>query len=196
MSFAYATTDPYESKPRPQPETRYGTGKRRHSVGAGRPTGVELSCVTSLRGRVKQGLAPLSSVPASTECGYKPGLLVAEAKVEGFDKHWSILIDSGASCNCARRRFLEGSQRYADTLKTHEGDSITVRLATGSCVTVNKVPLNLGVKFFYFDVIERCLVLDLFFRYNLIIGMAWLERHEPWIDWRSKNLGATRNVPR
>uniref|UniRef100_A0AAV1VB72 Uncharacterized protein n=1 Tax=Peronospora matthiolae TaxID=2874970 RepID=A0AAV1VB72_9STRA len=25
--------------------------------------------------------------------------------------------------------------------------------------------------------------------------MAWLERHEPWIDWRSKTLGATRNVP-
>uniref|UniRef100_A0AAV1T3C0 Uncharacterized protein n=1 Tax=Peronospora matthiolae TaxID=2874970 RepID=A0AAV1T3C0_9STRA len=25
--------------------------------------------------------------------------------------------------------------------------------------------------------------------------MAWLERHEPWVDWRSKTLGATRNVP-
>ena len=25
--------------------------------------------------------------------------------------------------------------------------------------------------------------------------MAWLERHDPWIDWRSKTLGATRNVP-
>ena len=24
--------------------------------------------------------------------------------------------------------------------------------------------------------------------------MAWLERHEPCIDWRSKTLGATRNV--
>jgi hypothetical protein len=25
--------------------------------------------------------------------------------------------------------------------------------------------------------------------------MAWLERHEAWIDWGSKTLGATRNVP-
>ena len=24
--------------------------------------------------------------------------------------------------------------------------------------------------------------------------MVWLERHEPWIDWRSKTLGETRNV--
>ena len=57
-----------------------------------------------------------------------------------------------------------------------------------------KVPLNLGVKFLDFDSIERCLVLDLDSSYDLIIGMAWLERHEPWIDWMSKNLGATRNV--
>ena len=27
------------------------------------------------------------------------------------------------------------------------------------------------------------------------MGMAWLELHEPWIDRRSKTLGATRNVP-
>ena len=46
-----------------------------------------------------------------------------------------------------------------------------------------------------FDSIECCLVLDLDSRYDLSLGMAWLERHEPWIDWRSKTLGATRNVP-
>ena len=45
-----------------------------------------------------------------------------------------------------------------------------------------------------FNSIERCLVLDLDSRYNLILGMAWLERHEPWIDWRPKTLGTTRNV--
>ena len=42
---------------------------------------------------------------------------------------------------------------------------------------------------------ERCLVLDLDTRYDLILGMAWLERHEPWIDWRSKTLGATLTAP-
>ena len=64
------------------------------------------------------------------ERGYKAGLLVAEAKVKGFEKPWSILIDSGASCNYSLRRSLEGSQRYAEALTTHECDSITVRLAT------------------------------------------------------------------
>ena len=93
----------------------------------------------------------MSSVPASTERGYKPGLLFTDATVKGFKKHWSILIDTGDSCNYARRRSLEGSQRYDEPLKAHEGDVITVCLATGSRVTVPTVPLNLGVKFLDFD---------------------------------------------
>ncbi|GMF52681.1 unnamed protein product [Phytophthora fragariaefolia] len=28
-----------------------------------------------------------------------------------------------------------------------------------------------------------------------MLGMAWLERHEPWTDWRSKTLGATHFSP-
>ena len=84
-------------------------------------------------------------------------MLVAEAKVKDFEKPWSILIDSGAFCNYARRRSVEGSQFYAEALTAHEDDFITVRLATGSRVTVPKVPLNLGIKFLDFDSIERCL---------------------------------------
>ena len=144
---------------------------------------------------MKQGIAPQSLVPSSTKREYKSGLLVAEATVKGFEKHWSILIDSGASCNIDRRRSLEGRHQYAETLKAHEGDSITVRLATCSRLTVPKVPLNLGVKVLDFESTERCLVLGLASRYDLILGMAWLERHEIWIDWRSNTLGAMHNVP-
>ena len=32
-------------------------------------------------------------------------------------------------------------------------------------------------------------------RYDLILGMACLERHESWIDWRSKTLSATGTAP-
>ena len=88
-----------------------------------------------------------------------------------------------------------GSQLYAEALQAQGSDTITVRLATGTRVTVPKVPVNLGIKFMDFDSIEQCVVLDLDARYDLILGMAWLERHEPWIDWRSKTLGATRTSP-
>ncbi|OWY96373.1 reverse transcriptase [Phytophthora megakarya] len=72
---------------------------------------------------------------------------------------------------------------------------ISVRLATGTLVTVSKVSIDLNVKFLDFDSVERCLVLALDGRYDLILGMAWLESHEPWIDWKSKTLGATRSSP-
>jgi hypothetical protein len=108
--------------------------------------------------------------------------------MKSFTKPWTILIDSRASGNYARRSTMKGSQQYAEALKTRTSDVITVQLATGTCVTVPKVAVNLGVKFLDFDSVERCLVIDLDSRYDLILGMVWLERHEPWIDWRSKPL--------
>ena len=105
------------------------------------------------------------------------------------------MIESGASVNYVRRFSLEGSPRYVEALKAHKGYTITVSLATGTIVTAPKVPVNLGVNFFDFDSIERCLGLDLVLRYDLILDMALLKRHEPWVDWRSKTLGATRTAP-
>ena len=53
-----------------------------------------------------------------------------------------------------RRCFLKGNERYAEALQAHNGNAITVRLATGTQVTVPKVSVNLGVKFFNFDTIK------------------------------------------
>ncbi|GMF46723.1 unnamed protein product [Phytophthora fragariaefolia] len=135
------------------------------------------------------------AVLSNTQRVCKPGLLVVQATVKGFEKPWTNLVDSGASGNYARRSTMEGSQLYAEALKTRNRDIVTVRLATGTRVTVPKVPVDLCVKFLDFDSVERCLGLDLDARYDLILGMAWLERHEPWIDWRSKTLGATHFSP-
>ena len=87
-------------------------GKRRHPVGAGRPAGIELCSVEPLGGRGEQGLAPSGVVNVATESGCKPGLLVVTATVKGFEKPWSIMIDSGASNNYVRRRSIEGGQHY------------------------------------------------------------------------------------
>ncbi|KAE9036442.1 hypothetical protein PR001_g8824 [Phytophthora rubi] len=51
--------------------------------------------------------------------------------------------------------------------------------------------MNLAVKFEEFDSTEPFLVLDMD-EYDLILGMPWLEKHEPWIDWRGKAIGASR----
>ncbi|GMF36534.1 unnamed protein product [Phytophthora fragariaefolia] len=60
---------------------------------------------------------------------------------------------------------------------------------------VPKATVDLGIEFLDFDCVERCLALDLDTRYDFILGVAWLERHELWIDWRSKTLDATHFSP-
>ncbi|POM59025.1 Pol protein [Phytophthora palmivora] len=51
--------------------------------------------------------------------------------------------------------------------------------------------MDLAVKFEDFDSTESFLVLVMD-KYDLILGMPWLEKHEPWIDWRSKAIAASR----
>ena len=83
------------------------------------------------------------------------------------------MIDSGASGYYVRRYYLEGDPRYVEAPKAHGGDTITVRLATGTLVTAPEVPVSLGVKAFDFDSFERRLVHDLDSRYDLILVMVW-----------------------
>ena len=52
-----------------------------------------------------------------------------------------------------------------------------------------------GWTFFDFESIERCLVLDLDSRYDLIPDMTCLEHHKPWRYRRSLKLGSTRTAP-
>ncbi|GMF42902.1 unnamed protein product [Phytophthora fragariaefolia] len=66
--------------------------------------------------------------------------------------------------------------------------AVSVRLANGSLV---EVPRVLSVKFEDFDNIERFIDLDMD-KYDLILGMTGLEKHEPWVDWRGKAIGASR----
>ncbi|KAI9986183.1 hypothetical protein PInf_025098 [Phytophthora infestans] len=109
----------------------------------------------------QQGSAPKRAELSYEKSVCKPGLLVVQANVKGFAKPWRVLIDSGASGNYARRSTLEGSQLYAEALEVPTRDTISVRLATGTLVTVSKVSADLGVKFENFDSVESCLVLDL-----------------------------------
>ncbi|POM70417.1 Gag protein, partial [Phytophthora palmivora] len=69
--------------------------------------------------------------------------------------------------------------------------SVSVRLADGTVVNVPGVRMDLAVKFEDFDSMESFLVLDMD-KNALILGMPWLEKHEPWIGWRGKAIGASR----
>ncbi|POM74597.1 Gag protein [Phytophthora palmivora] len=68
---------------------------------------------------------------------------------------------------------------------------VSVRLADGTVVNVPGVRMDLAVKFEDFNSTESFLALDMD-KYDLILGMPSLEKHEPWIDWRGKAIGASR----
>ncbi|POM66419.1 Pol protein, partial [Phytophthora palmivora] len=88
--------------------------------------------------------------------------------------------------------------KYADALRESKGrGQVSVRLANGTVVNVPGVRMDLAVKFEDFDSTESFLVLDMD-KYDLILGMPWLEKHEPWIDWRDpavSDRALVSNVP-
>ncbi|KAG3191379.1 hypothetical protein PC128_g10959 [Phytophthora cactorum] len=51
--------------------------------------------------------------------------------------------------------------------------------------------MDLAVKFEDFGSSEQLTVLEMD-KYDFIRGMPWLEKHDPWIDWRGKAIGASR----
>ncbi|POM74883.1 Gag protein, partial [Phytophthora palmivora] len=97
---------------------------------------------------------------------------------QGYGDPFRVLIDSGASTNFARRQAVaRNGDKYADALRESKSrGQISVRLADGTVVNVPRT--------------ESFLVLDMD-KYDLILGMPWLEKHEPWIDWRGKAIGAS-----
>ncbi|ETI37931.1 hypothetical protein F443_16229, partial [Phytophthora nicotianae P1569] len=189
----------------PEPmDLSYAEDEEAEHLAAKQRAGIRQCFLARLRLANPPGHRRETETPSRREAAYwgelssvarRGGLLVIQVNVRGFAKPWRVLIDSGASGNYARRSTPEVSQLYAEVLEVRTRDEILVRLATGTLVTVSKVSVDLNVNFLDFDSVERCLVLDLDSRYDLILGMAWLERHEPWIDWKSKTLGATRPSP-
>ncbi|KAG2924048.1 hypothetical protein PC117_g15529 [Phytophthora cactorum] len=53
--------------------------------------------------------------------------------------------------------------------------------------------MELAIKFEDFDSSEQFTVLEMD-KYDLILGMPWLEKHEPWIDWRGKVIGGRHDA--
>ncbi|POM58545.1 Hypothetical protein PHPALM_36786 [Phytophthora palmivora] len=188
VKFLFQTKRSKDQWQKPQP-------KRQGNWGAGPPTGEDLSP----HGRSADGahngcLAPeiLGALETRKGCG---GQLVVHTIVRGYGDPYIILIDSGASANFDRRQTVaRNSDKFADALRESEGrGQVSVRLADGTVVNVPGVRMDLAVKFEVFDSTESFLVLNMD-KYDLTLGMPWLEKHESWIDWlwRGKAIGASR----
>ena len=133
-------------------------------------------------------LAPFPSEGSAWDAVNNSKLLVFKAFVKGFKDPLKVLVNSGASDNFVSKRVAEQHPEY-DERKNSQTDSITVRLANGSLITSAMIVITLPIEFCGFKCNENLIVLDMSYKYDLILGMPWLEKHQPWIDWRTKDIG-------
>lgn len=124
----------------------------------------------------------------------EPHLLVFDVKLQGVDTPVKVLIDSGASENFARSGLISRNAKL-NASKRHSDRRVAVRLADGSIRRTQECLLDLRIKFLDFDCMTQFLVLDMDSQYDLVLGMKWLARHQPWIDWRNGTMGSSSPSP-
>jgi hypothetical protein len=122
-----------------------------------------------------------------------PKLITLELNVEGLTKPFRALVDTGASNNFVRHQTL-----LEHSLAPTSSDLITsklfVRLANGTTVEVPKRTISLTLSFDEFKAKDVFIILDLDERFDLILGMPWLTRHSPLIDWSSQSLSFSHSL--
>jgi predicted aspartyl protease len=135
-----------------------------------------------------------SLAPDTDKCHSRRGLqqsplLVFDVQVQGYTSIMRALVDTGASQNYARRSSVSrNAALYGPASARHDGN-ISVKMADGATTTTKKVQLDLQIKFLDFKGTESFFVIDLDERYDLILGMPWLRKHQPWIDWSDQVVG-------
>ncbi|KAF1323241.1 Pol protein, partial [Globisporangium splendens] len=164
-------------------------GKRNVSVEAGRSTETDSIASASPTTRVVQ---MGSLVPGALGNKAPSEMLVYIADVKGYEKKMTVLVDCGASQNFVSKSALKKSLQAYDRL-VHSGkrEKMIVRLADGSTVHTEGVQVELSFSFCDFVCKETFVVLAMGSKYDLILGMPWLAKHQPWIDWRARTIGSS-----
>ncbi|KAG4062707.1 hypothetical protein PC123_g2400 [Phytophthora cactorum] len=157
--------------------------KRAEPVGAGRPTG---SAVT----RVYNGHATLKTAAPSERDSHckkqddKPNLVILKIRSKR-ENSLRALVDSGASNNFVRQQsLLKLNFEDVDTPRS----VLEVRLATDATVRTEKRVLRVRFSFKHRVFVENLIVLDLDDKFDLVLGMPWLARHDPVVNWEKRTL--------
>ena len=116
-------------------------------------------------------------------------LLVYSAHVRGYDQVMTLLVDSGASQNFVKLAALRKRPAMFESLcQDGKREEATVRLANGALVKSEGVQVELAFSFSDFSCKEKFTVLGMESPYDLILGMPWLAKYQPWIDWRTRTV--------
>ncbi|KAK1935850.1 hypothetical protein P3T76_010544 [Phytophthora citrophthora] len=166
----------------------------------GGPEPMDLSSATTAGqqqlSRVELGHATLRTAAPSekvSRCDMqddKPNLVILNVMSKRVNS-LRALVDSGASNNFVRQESLR-------SLDFEEADTprgvLEVRLATGATVRTEKRVVRVRFSYKRRTFVEDLIVLDLDDKFDLVLGMPWLARHDPVINWEKRTLVRFNNI--
>ncbi|KAF1319662.1 reverse transcriptase, partial [Globisporangium splendens] len=166
--------------------------KRERPVGAGPPTGLEKRTVfveTQDSGPNVHDAHAVSTRENSVN--QTSSLIVLKVHVDGIATPLRALVDTGASNNFVRNEVIVRHGVFVPD--ANEEKTMVIRLANGSTVKMPKRVVRLAMKCEDFRGEDEFILLDLDDKFDLILGMPWLKRYQPSIDWMKMKISVDKS---
>ncbi|KAF1313843.1 reverse transcriptase, partial [Globisporangium splendens] len=119
-------------------------------------------------------------------------LIVHKVHVDGIATPLRALVDTGASNNFVRNEVIVRHGVFVPD--ANKDKTMIIRLANGSTVKMPKRVVRLAMKCEDFRGEDEFILLDLDDKFDLILGMPWLKRYQPSIDWMKISVDKSRDV--
>ncbi|KAF1321799.1 reverse transcriptase, partial [Globisporangium splendens] len=162
--------------------------KRQPPVDAGRSTGEYASGVIVVHETQAPSVHDTRCWTTTTTEEPRDRLIQLEITVEGFTTPLRALLDTGASNNFVRSHVARALARVISDESRSSESKITVRLATGATVTTEKHVTRLRVTHDGHQMEGDFIWLDLDDKFDVILGMPWLKKYQPIIDWNRQSI--------
>ncbi|KAF1335872.1 reverse transcriptase, partial [Globisporangium splendens] len=181
----------------PGRQTTQGARSNNHDRSYGRsgpPTGPEKRTVDVVETQdsgpyVRQAHAV--STMSEKSVSQTSSLIVHKVHVDGIAMPLRALVDTGASNNFVRNEVIV--RHKVPMPDANEDKTMVIRLANGSTVKMPKRVVRLAMKCEDFRGEDEFILLDLDNKFDLILGMPWLKRYQPSIDWMKMKISVDKS---
>ena len=124
-------------------------------------------------------------------------MIFLDAKVNGVEHPLTALVDCGATNNFVKESCCDGPL-FGFDVKYHPDVKMVVRFADGKPRSSAKRTISLDCEYELEKTSYRSrdefLVLQTDQKYDLILGMPWLKRHRPIMDWAQGVVSSMSHV--
>ncbi|GMF63373.1 unnamed protein product [Phytophthora fragariaefolia] len=157
------------------------TKNLRQPAGAGPPAG---DAVERVGHAVSKAAAPCESHSHCKKKDDRPNLVILKVNSKR-ERSLRALVDCGASNNFVRLQSL--ARLDFEEVEVPQG-LLEVRLATDVVVRTEKRLVRTRFSYEEKKFVDELIVLDLDDKFDMVLGMPWLARHDPMIDWAKRTI--------